>query len=431
MALTLFAGTTAAVADVTEADGDGVTPVAASSLDLGTICTGSTISDTALVAISRNGNYGSTSVFKAETSASVTVLGVSGNGLSASVRTPGTIAIPVTWAAAPNNTMTGSVISDVTLTPSTAGAFTGSVTYRSTGTSSRDGSELTKDDEMTVTAIVEDCLPSDTTAPAITPNITGTLGNNGWYVSNVTVSWTVTDSESTVTSPGCPPTTISADTTGQVVSCSATSAGGSSSNSVTIKRDTTAPSVSLVGGPAAGGSYYFGSVPAAPTCTASDATSGLAGPCSVSGYSTAVGSPTVMASATDLAGNSASASAAYQVLAWNLERFYQPVDMNALNIVKGGSTVPLKFEVFAGPTELTDVSVVDTFKAGQVGCGSTAVPTDDIEQYSTGGTALRYDSTSGQFVQNWQTPKGPAGSCWRVRLTTDDGTFISADFKLK
>ena len=34
--------------------------------------------------------------------------------------------------------------------------------------------------------------------------------------------------------------------------------------------------------------------------------------------------------------------------------YYQPVDMNGVwNTVKGGSTVPLKFELFAGTTELT------------------------------------------------------------------------------
>lgn len=44
----------------------------------------------------------------------------------------------------------------------------------------------------------------DTTAPLITPTITGTLGNNGWYTSDVNVSWTITDAESTISSQtGC------------------------------------------------------------------------------------------------------------------------------------------------------------------------------------------------------------------------------------
>ena len=51
----------------------------------------------------------------------------------------------------------------------------------------------------------------------------------------------------------------------------------------------------------------FGAVPAAPTCTGTDQLSGPAG-CPVTGYSTAVGTHTLTATATDLAGNTARAS---------------------------------------------------------------------------------------------------------------------------
>src|SRR4029450_737704 len=51
-------------------------------------------------------------------------------------------------------------------------------------------------------------VPSDATPPVITPNVSGTLGNNGWYTSNVGVSWTVVDNESSIaSSSGCGPTT--------------------------------------------------------------------------------------------------------------------------------------------------------------------------------------------------------------------------------
>ena len=55
----------------------------------------------------------------------------------------------------------------------------------------------------------------DPTPPVITPNIAGVLGGNGWYVSSVTVSWTMVDTDSTVSSQtGCGSTTLSTDTTG-------------------------------------------------------------------------------------------------------------------------------------------------------------------------------------------------------------------------
>jgi hypothetical protein len=85
----------------------------------------------------------------------------------------------------------------------------------------------------------------DNTAPVITPTITGTLGNNGWYVSNVDLSWAVTDSGSGIaSSTGCGATSITADTTGTNYTCSATdNAGNNASNLQTIKRDTSTPTM--------------------------------------------------------------------------------------------------------------------------------------------------------------------------------------------
>jgi hypothetical protein len=259
----------------------------------------------------------------------------------------------------------------------------------------------------------------------------GTLGNNGWYTSDVIISTTGSDTISN-------PTTCTSsqsqttDTTGATFKGSCTNDAGLSTNAaaLTIKRDATAPTgISFVGGPAAGGNYYFGSVPSASTCTADGAVSGLAS-CGVSGYGTTVGSHTMTATATDNAGNQATATQSYPVLAWTPNGFYQPVDMNGVyNTVKGGSTVPLKFEVFAGSTELTSTSVILSFVQTRIACDSAA-PLDEIEITSTGGTSLRYDATGGQFIQNWQTPRA-AGSCYRVTMTTDDGSSLVALFRLK
>ena len=62
---------------------------------------------------------------------------------------------------------------------------------------------------------------------------------------------------------------------------------------------------------------------------------------------------------------------------YTLSGFYSPVDMSGVfNTVKGGSTVPLKFEVFWGGDEQTDVAVVDSFKATPITCPSGSVTTD-------------------------------------------------------
>jgi hypothetical protein len=272
----------------------------------------------------------------------------------------------------------------------------------------------------------------DKTAPTASPAAAPAPNANGWNKTDVTVTFSGSDSLSGIDICDAP-VVLSSEGAGQSASGSCTDKAGNVSALATasgISIDKTAPSVSLVGGPANGASYYFGSVPAAPTCNASDVLSGVDGACSISGYNAVVGSHTVIASATDKAGNNGSASASYTVLAWTLKGFYQPVDMSGvLNTVKNGSTVPLKFEVFAGSTELTDVGMIKSFTQTKVTCSTGAE--DAIEEIvSTGGTSLRYDTTGGQFIQNWKTPTG-AGNCYKVTMTTQDGSTLSALFKLK
>jgi hypothetical protein len=92
----------------------------------------------------------------------------------------------------------------------------------------------------------------DATPPTIVPSVSGTPGGGGWYVSDVTLSWSVTDPGSAVSSTsGCDTTTLSADTAGTTLTCTATSAGGPDSESVTIMIDQTAPTISASGSPVA------------------------------------------------------------------------------------------------------------------------------------------------------------------------------------
>ena len=215
----------------------------------------------------------------------------------------------------------------------------------------------------------------------------------GWNNTDVTVTWNWTDAGGSGIDPANCTTSSTSAGEGTAIVLGATCkdlAGNTGTASYSVMVDKTLPIVALAGGPAAGGSYYFGAVPAAPTCSASDALSGLAG-CAVSGYSTVVGSHTVIATATDKAGNVKTASATYSVLPWTVSGFYQPVDMGGVwNTIKSGVTVPLRFEVFAGSTELTNTSVVvQPLIATQSPCSGG--PTDDIEILATGGSGLRYD----------------------------------------
>jgi hypothetical protein len=88
----------------------------------------------------------------------------------------------------------------------------------------------------------------DTTPPTITPVITGKLGKNGYYTSDVKVAWKVEDPDSSpAKSAGCADATVTADTNGQTFECVASSKGGKASQQVTIKRDATAPKLTVPG----------------------------------------------------------------------------------------------------------------------------------------------------------------------------------------
>ncbi len=196
------------------------------------------------------------------------------NGCNATGADPATVTLSVPTGVTASSTaltFTGcgtENIQYVTFSSSTPGSYTISVASVSGG---KLGS-LWNTSPAAFTLVVNP--PADTTPPAITPNVSGTSGNNGWYVSNVTVSWTVTDPESSFTTSGCDTSYVTSDTTGQTFTCTATSAGGTSSQSVTIKRDATPPTISGTAAPAPVDGWNNTDVTVSFTC--SDNLSGVA-----------------------------------------------------------------------------------------------------------------------------------------------------------
>ncbi|MBT2553119.1 PxKF domain-containing protein [Arthrobacter sp. ISL-5] len=271
----------------------------------------------------------------------------------------------------------------------------------------------------------------DLTAPSVSfTKLSGAEGANGWYTGPVTATFTGTDALSGPES-AVKTTVSSGEGTDMVLASPAftddadntTPAGEVSS--AAFKVDLTDPVAKFDSVLA---DAYFRSLGTQPTCTATDAGSGPAS-CAVTGYSAEVGTHTLTATATDNAGRTSVTTQTYTVKAWEPKGFYQPIDMGSvLNTVKAGSTVPAKFEVFAGTTELTDTSIV---KMGvrQITCSPLAIQ-DGIEITATGNTSLRYDSTGGQYIYNWKTPNMP-GICFQLSMTSADGSHIDANFKLK
>ena len=152
-------------------------------------------------------------------------------------------------------------------------------------------------------------IPGDPTPPVVTPVITGTLGDAGWYRSNVTVSWSVVDPESIILSTtGCDTRTLNADTASTRLTCSASSDGGDTSVTKNFQVDKTAPAASASASRAADSNGWY-NAPVGVTFAGTDGTSGIqscTAPQTYSGPDTGAG--TVSGSCRDAAGNTTAAS---------------------------------------------------------------------------------------------------------------------------
>ena len=276
----------------------------------------------------------------------------------------------------------------------------------------------------------------DTTAPALT--LPANLVVEATGPSGATASYTVSalDLVDGVVAPSCSATSGSTFALGTTtVTCSATdAASNTSSGSFTVTvRDTTAPALTLPA-PITRTATGASGAPVSFTTSASDLVAGsVPVTCTPpSGTTFAAGAHTVSCVATDGSSNTASGSFTVTVL-FNLSGgFLQPVNPSALNTVKGGSTVPLKFQVrTASGGYITSLSIISSFVLTQVQCGSLTIEIDEVDFTTTGGTTLRYDTGSNQYIQNWQTPKKP-GNCYRVDVVFTGGLQrLSANFQLK
>ena len=67
--------------------------------------------------------------------------------------------------------------------------------------------------------------------------------------------------------------------------------------------------------------------------------------------------------------------------------------------------------------------------SGSISC--SADPTQDaIEEYATGTVSgLKYDASANQYIYNWKTTSGWAGTCRQLIIRLADGTYHRADFK--
>ncbi|HET9424829.1 MAG TPA: hypothetical protein VFO55_05610 [Gemmatimonadaceae bacterium] len=169
-------------------------------------------------------------------------------------------------------------------------------------------------------------IKRDATAPVVTPSVTGTLGANGWYTSDVGVSFSAVDATSGIPADHddhhaggiesqCHANTVSVDTPGATFTCTFTNGAGlSTTQSVTVKKDATGPMVVYTGN---AGTYAVDQQVSI-ACTATDAMSGVASstcaPISGAAYAFALGPNSYTASAVDHAGNRGNGATTFNVV---------------------------------------------------------------------------------------------------------------------
>jgi hypothetical protein len=280
----------------------------------------------------------------------------------------------------------------------------------------------------------------DQTAPSIVPTVGPAPADSGWWnatTGSPTAAFACSDDTSGVAS--CSDPFAFGEGADQSTTGTATDAAGNSSTAevTSIDVDLTGPVVVGFAGTELvnGGEYAYLFVPTAPIgCTATDTVSGPAG-CLVSGYADSVGTHTILGGATDIAGNTGTGTLDYEVLPWTLVGFTKPIEMTGFNTLRAGGTAQLKFEVFAGSIQLTSLDIVASINVGQVAC--PLEPTKG-KASGDGGSGAGGGATSstveasggGRFTVRWQSPDLP-DTCWRVTVSTIDGSSLSASFRLR
>jgi hypothetical protein len=276
----------------------------------------------------------------------------------------------------------------------------------------------------------------DKTAPSINGAvISGTMGSNGWYVSEVGVRFTCSDGLSGLAACA-DDLTLTANGANQSVTRTATdNAGNIGSATVSgISIDNEKPTITDVN--VSGGFYKLGTAPAA-TCTATDSFSSLLS-CKVvvTGGANGVGTFNWTATATDKAGNISTQTGTYKVT-YRFDGFLQPINDTAhqtgltTSVFKAGSTIPVKFQLKNAAGNAVQSATAPIWLTPVLGA-KMSMPVDEtaVTVSADSGSTYRYDATAQQYIYNWKTPN-TGGNYHQIGVKLDDGQIYFVNIGLR
>jgi len=99
----------------------------------------------------------------------------------------------------------------------------------------------------------------------------------------------------------------------------------------------------------------------------------------------------------------------------------KPINQDGSSVFKGGSAVPVKFQITDAVGSFVSNATVRLYLARV----TSGVPGAEIEATSTSkandGNLFRYDDDENQYIFNLNTKELYIGT-WRLRIALDDGT---------
>ncbi|MFN2499559.1 MAG: PxKF domain-containing protein [Pyrinomonadaceae bacterium] len=234
---------------------------------------------------------------------------------------------------------------------------------------------------------------------AATPSGSVNVNTPGTYI----ITYNATDAAGNQAAPVTRTVTV-VDTTAPVITCPANII-------VSLPLNSSATSMAVNFAPTA-----------TDTCSGATVTTSVA-----SGSAFPMGTTTVIAKATDTAGNQSSCSFTVTVL-YNFTGFLSPVgNVPTVNSVNSGRAIPVKFSL-SGNKGL-EIFVVGYPASQQITCDSSA-PLSELEGTETpGGSTLTYSPD--QYHYNWKTEQSWSGTCRQLVVKLNDGTEHIALFKFK
>ena len=107
--------------------------------------------------------------------------------------------------------------------------------------------------------------------------------------------------------------------------------------------------------------------------------------------------------------------------------FHAPVDSNALNLVRAGSAVPLRFSL-GGDYGL---AILQAATSQEVACNGAASVSGMDETAPEEASGLQYLPATRDYTYVWKTDRAWAGTCRALTLMLDDGTAHTTLFQFR